>query len=206
MFVDDKDVWDKCYPDDLWIYDKVIVAKKQGLLAAPAGIPVPYSGWYIVRPITNLRMMSRGATKEWLTPEDTDKVPDGYFWCEWLEGRHITVDYIRGVQTIAAEGFRNSDKLDRFCRWEKIDTRINFPDFLGKIFIRYKYINVEMIGDKVIEIHLRYNDDFAHHSYDTAVPVWVDEQPPQPPGSVWYNCPGGDRLGFWVYNRNREEK
>ena len=69
MLVDDKDVWGKVHPDDLWIYDKLIVAKKAGYLAGPAGIPVPQAGWYIVRPITNIRMMGRGASRCWLTPE-----------------------------------------------------------------------------------------------------------------------------------------
>lgn len=202
MFVDDKDVWSKCYPDDLWIYDKVIVAKKQGIKAAPAGIPVPEEGWYIVRPITNLRMMSRGATKIWLTPQDTDKVPDGFFWCEWLEGRHITVDYLRGVQITAAEGFRNSDRLDRFSKWEKIDDVVPFPKKLGDFYLRYKWVNLELIDDKVIEIHLRYNDDFAHHTCDTAIPVWKDEELEQPEGATWYDCPCGDRLGFWIFNKN----
>lgn len=201
MFIEDKDTWSTCYPDDLWIYDKVIVAKKQGLNAAPAGIPVPAPGWYIVRPITNLRMMSRGAKKMWLTPDDAEAVPDGSFWCEWLEGRHITVDYLRGVQTITAEGFRNSERLDRFYKWKRIDERIDFPKALGDFYLKYKWVNLELIGDRVIEIHLRYNDDFAHHSFNIAIPVWKDEEITQPPHSTWYDCPCGDRLGFWVTNK-----
>jgi hypothetical protein len=199
MFIDDKDVWHKVNTDDLWIYDKLIVAKKQGLQAAPAGIPVPKDNWYIIRPITNLRMMSRGARKIWLTPNDTDQVPDGYFWCEWLEGRHITVDYLRGVQTVAAEGFRDSERLDRFSRWVRLDEDFTIPKSLGGFYLKYKWVNFELIGDKVIEIHLRYNDDFAHHSYRNAIPVWRDEQSEQPEGSIWYDCPSGDRLGFWIY-------
>lgn len=199
MFIDDKDVWDTCKPDDLWIYDKAIVAKKQGLKAAPAGVPVSEPGWYIVRPITNLRMMSRGAKKTWLTPETADEVPDGYFWCEWLEGRHISVDYLRGTQSITVEGFRDSERLDRFCKWQRIEEARTFPKFLGDMYLRYKWINLEIIGNKIIEIHLRYNDDFAHHSCNTAIPVWKDENTPQPLGSKWYDCPSGDRLGFWIY-------
>lgn len=197
--LDDKDVWGNCLVEDLWLYDKLIVAKKQGLLSAPAGIPVPKANWYIVRPITNIRMMSRGAKKVWLTPDDTDTVPDGYFWCEWLEGRHITVDYLRGRQTITAEGFRDSDRLDRFCKWEKIQEDMPFPATFGDICIKYKWINLEFIGNKVIEMHLRYNDDFAHHSFETIIPVWKDSPIEQPKNSTWYDCPSGDRLGFWVY-------
>jgi hypothetical protein len=69
MYIDDKDVWATCPTDYLWIYDKLILARKSGYLAGPAGIAVPKPSWYIVRPITNIRMMSRGATKQWLTPD-----------------------------------------------------------------------------------------------------------------------------------------
>lgn len=199
MFLDDRDVWLTCYIEDLWIYDKVILARKQGLKAAPAGVPVPAANWYIVRPITNLRMMSKGAKKVWLTPDDVDKVPDGYFWCEWLEGRHISVDYCRGTQVLAVEGFRDSSRLDRFSKWVRLDEKFNVPKSLGIFYLRYKWVNFEMIGDKVIEIHLRYNDDFAHHTCNTIIPVWKDEPIEQPPKSQWYDCPCGDRLGFWIY-------
>jgi hypothetical protein len=46
---------------------------------------------------------------------------------------------------------------------------------------------VEVIGDKVIEVHFRYNDDFANHDATTIIPVWRDE---------FYSSPAGDRLGF----------
>lgn len=199
MFLDDKDVWKNCDADDLWIYDKVIVAKKQGLKAAPAGVPVPEANWYIVRPITNLRMMSKGARKVWLTPNDTEKVPDGHFWCEWLDGRHLSVDFCRGAQILAVEGFRNSIRLDRFSKWVRLDEEIHIPKTIGNFYYKYKWVNFELIGNKVIEIHLRYNDDFAHHTCNTVIPVWKDEENEQPPNSEWYDCPCGDRLGFWVY-------
>jgi hypothetical protein len=52
---------------------------------------------------------------------------------------------------------------------------------------KYPWFNVEVIGDKVIEVHFRYNDDFANHTATTIVPVWQDE---------FYASECGDRLGF----------
>ena len=198
MFIDDKDVWPQCPVDYLWVYDKLILARKQGYLAGPAGIAVPKPGWYIVRPITNIRMMSRGAQKLWLTPADTDLVPDGSFWSECFQGRHTSVDFHYGQQHLAVEGFRNSERLDRFSRWEKINDRYPFPVVLGDLWRMIPWTNVEYIDDNIIEVHLRWNDDFSNHNSDVIYPVWRNEPLEQPPHTSWYDSPSGDRLGFWV--------
>ena len=198
MFIDDKDVWAQCPIDYLWIYDKLILSRKLGYLAGPAGIAVPREGWYIVRPITNIRMMSRGAQKLWLTPAETDLIPDGFFWTEWFQGRHTSVDFHYGQQHLAVEGFRNSDRLDRFSRWERIDDRYPFPSVLSELWRMTSWINVEYVDGKIIEVHLRWNDDFSNHNSDVIYPVWRDDPSAQPPGTIWYDSPSGDRLGFWV--------
>ena len=201
-YIDDKDVWHRCPTEYLWIYDKLILAAKCGHLAAPAGIAVPRSAHYIVRPITNIRAMSRGATKQWLTPKDTDLVPDGYFWCECFEGRHTSVDFHYGIQTLAVEGFRNDPaRLDRFSRWERIEEKYKFPQVLGELWRLTPWINIEYVGGKIIEVHLRWNDDFANHTGDVIYPVWKDDPLPQPQGTTWYPSPGGDRSGFWIKNK-----
>lgn len=200
--IDDKDVWSQCPKDYLWIYDKLILATKCGHQAAPAGIPVPSPNWYIVRPITNIRMMSRGAVKQWLAPEDTDMVPDGFFWSECFTGRHTTVDFHYGIQHLAAEGFRDdAARLDRFSKWQKIDDRYKFPAVLGELWRLTPWINVEYVDGKIIEVHLRWNDDFSNHDSDVLYPVWRDNPSPQPPNTTWYASASGDRLGFWTVNK-----
>lgn len=198
MFIDDKDVWSRCPVDYLWIYDKLILARKLGYCAAPAGIPVPRAGWYIVRPITNIRMMSRGATKLWLTPQDTDSVPDGYFWSEWFEGRHTSIDFYYGIQHLAVEGFRDGPRLDRFSCWKKITDCYAFPSVLGDLWRLTPWVNIECVDDKIIEVHLRWNDDFSNHSADVIYPVWRDEPIERPKNTKWYASSSGDRLGFWI--------
>lgn len=200
MLIDDKDVWHNVHSNDLWIYDKLIVARKSGYLAGPAGVPVPHANWYIVRPITNIRAMSKGARREWLTPE-LDIVPDGYFWSELFTGDHISVDYHYGMQSTTVQGFRDSDRLDRFCKWTRIEVAVPFPKILKNLYLMYKWINVEYVGGNIIEIHARYNDDFSNHSGNTIIPVWRDNPATQPLGSTWYESPGGDRLGFWVLDK-----
>ena len=201
MYIDDKDVWKQCPTEYLWVYDKLILARKNGYLAGPAGIAVPSEGWYIVRPITNIRMMSRGASKQWLTPDDTDKVPDGYFWSEFFQGRHTSVDFHYGIQHLAVEGFRADDRLDRFDRWQKIQDCYRFPEVLGNLWQLTPWINVEYVDGKIIEVHLRWNDDFSNHSSDVIYPVWQDNPMPQPANTSWYASVSGDRLGFWIENK-----
>ena len=196
VYVSDSDVWGQCPTEWLWIYDKLIVAKKQGLVTGPAGVPVPTAGEYIVRPITNIRMMSRGATQMWLTPDDTDCVLDGYFWVEKLKGRHLSVDYRWGVQHLAVEGFRSNHRLDRFSMWQKVPDVVEYPTILQGLNV--EWVNIEMIGDAIIEIHLRYNDDFRNHNSAVVIPVWKGETIPQPEGYKWYPSPAGERLGLWV--------
>ena len=181
----DADVFDNIALEDLWCVDKLILAKKLGYICGPSGIVPLYPGQYVVRPLMNLKMMSRGAKIQYL---DSDSIPDGYFWCEVFTGRQLSFDYHWGKQVLAVEGFRNDPmRLDRFSRWTKIEDVFILPEILQEIADRYPWFNVEVIGDRVIEVHFRYNDDFANHNASTIIPVWKDE---------FYASAAGDRLGF----------
>jgi len=188
--IGDADVFDSIAVDDLWCVDKFILSKKLGYTCGPAGI-APTPGNYVVRPIMNLKMMSVGASIQYL---DSDSIPNGYFWCEIFTGRHLSFDYNWGKQTLAVEGFRtDATRLDRFSRWTKIEDIFVLPEILQQVADRYPWLNVEVIGDRVIEVHFRYNDDFANHSSTTIIPVWRDE---------FYPSPAGDRLGFILGDNN----
>jgi len=185
--VDDVDVFDSIALEDLWCVDKLILSKKLGYVCAPAGIPPPVPGTYVVRPIINLKSMCVGTSMQYL---DSDSIPDGYFWCEVFTGRHLSFDYNWGKQTLAVEGFRSDQaRLDRFSHWSRVQDTFALPDCLQVIANKYEWFNVEVIGTKVIEVHFRYNDDFANHSANTIVPVWNDQ---------FYASPAGDRLGFML--------
>ena len=195
-FRNDDEVWQQIPWKHLWVYDKLILSKKLGYLCGPSGITVPTPDEYVVRPITNLQMMSVGASIQRLEPGD--HVEPGYFWCQKFTGEHITVDYFYGKQETTAKGFPRKGRLDRFDKWELIDREIPFPEKLDDLWNWMPWINIEMIGGNVIEVHFRYNDDFRNHNGKVIYPVWKDEDLPQPEGSIWYNSPCQDRLGFWV--------
>lgn len=202
LSISDRDVYDSCPVDWLWIYDKLIIARKQGVLAAPAGISVPESAEYIVRPITNIRMMGRGARRMWIQAGDDEPVPDGFFWSEVLTGPHISVDYHWGEQALTVQGHRRDPyRLDRFASWNRVDLELPLPEILHGLEDHQEWINVEYIGDRVIEVHLRFNDDFANHDADEIWPLWPESDPTPPPGCAWYGSVAGERLGFWVKNK-----
>jgi hypothetical protein len=185
--MNDSDVWEFIEAEDLWIYDKLILSKKLGYRCGPAGVSPDRLNQYIVRPCVNFRMMGRGATIMQLSPEDHDKVADGYFWCEIFTGRHLSFDFEYGKQTLAVEGFKDPQRLDRFYKWQKCTDVLKLPSFLVKISEKYRWLNVECIGGNIIEVHLRYNDDFSNHDSDVIYPVWKEN---------FYESRCGDRIGF----------
>ena len=193
--IGDPDVWPTLEWKHLWVYDKLILSKKLGYTCGPAGISVPESAEYVVRPITNLESMSVGARLQWLEPKDN--IEPGYFWCEKFTGEHITVDYNYGEQSTTVKGYPRKGRLDRFDKWELIDRQIPFPKKLDDLHEK-EWVNIEMIGGNIIEVHFRYNDDFRNHNGKVIYPVWKDEELPQPEGSMWYDSPCKDRLGHWV--------
>jgi hypothetical protein len=109
----------------------------------------------------NLYGMGVGAEVKWLTPADSTAVPPGYFWCEEFKGRHLTIDYDRnGIQLSCVEGIRRPDApLYKFSEWKLADRIIEFPEILKSLVGTYAFYNVEIIGDKIIEVHLMQNHD-----------------------------------------------
>ena len=178
MLMTDSTVWQELEREDLWVYDKLILSKKLGYNCGPAEVPVPKPGYYIVRPITNLAGLGLGATKQWIE-DDTSHIPPGYFWCEWFDGQHLSIDYENGKCKLSVVGHRSSTDLTKWDRWEKVNYYMDFPTVLWK-FLRYPIVNCEFIGGKLIEVHFRGNPDFRHGNSEY-IPVWEgqDINPPE---------------------------
>jgi hypothetical protein len=191
QYVSDCDVIDNIDPKDLWVIDKFILSKQLGYTCGPAGVLPKQKRNYIVRPCINIRMMSAKATFMELNTID-DIIPDGFFWCEIFTGRHRSFDYNWGKQILAVEGFRKDpNRLDRFSSWCKVDDVFVLPSVIQEIANRYEWLNVETIDDNIIEVHFRYNDDFANHDANVIVPIWKEQ---------FYPSPSGDRIGFLLEN------
>jgi hypothetical protein len=191
----DEPAWWACAPEDSWLFDKLILARRLGYTCGPVGVDVPTPGRYIVRPCVNALGMGRQAKMQHIE-RDTDHLPVGYFWCEVFDGPHVSVDYTDGEPVSAMRGSRlPSAPLYRWQRWDTCEPR-PMPDCLREWTQRYRFVNVEYIGGKPIELHLRHNPDARHGS--TIIPVWRDIPTPAPPGMRYVADPDYRRLGFYV--------
>ena len=94
--------WATTATEDLWIFDKLILARHLGYTCGPVGTRVSKSDYYIVRPCVNAIGLGLGAQKHYIK-DFTDHLTPGHFWCEIFEGDHISVDYLNGEQVLAVQ-------------------------------------------------------------------------------------------------------
>lgn len=183
-----------------WAFNKLEVALRQGLDAGPAATAPPVSGQYIFRPIYNIYGMGIGAeTFDYNKEKDYNSfinhsvIPPGYFWCKWISGEHLSIDYNQDTdgfwhtRSVWSGVHDSKDNLTRFSSWTRIDNRVaprwnELP--LDASFLydpEVPVFNIEMIGEYIIEIHLRLgNDPFDEYPVGSKIiPVWNDEEAPQ---------------------------
>lgn len=171
---DDEEVWNSIHYSDMWVLDKLILSKALGYDCGPVGADVKKPGYYIVRPVVNAFGLGIGTSYEYIE-KSTDHLTKGYFWCEFFEGRHLSIDYYNGKPILSVEGIKE-DKLEfvKWKKWVKTNDVLPLPNLL-KIFVnKYDYINCEFIGKKLIEVHFRRNPDFKDLSISEFIPVWED--------------------------------
>lgn len=171
--MDDEKAW-KQYPRYRKWFNKLYVSDLLGYSCGPCGVAPDRDDYYIIRPIYNLSGMSAGAHKKYIKAGDTTKVPPGYFWCEWFEGDHIsaTYEFVHDedpywIPLKAWKGFKLEFK---FFKWEKTTEYPVVPRVFNELSALR--INLEFIGDKVIEVHLR---DTPDPEYNELIPIWDDD-------------------------------
>jgi hypothetical protein len=194
---EDFQAWD-IYPKHRNLFNKLDVALQQGLHAGPAGIAPKQSGMYISRPAYNVYGMGIGAKKFYYDNDtmyesiiNNDIVPPGHFWCEWLSGKHLSVDFHRDPDTgifytrsVWVGVHYSDDNLTKFSHWKREDANIHYSDIELQLpwdDLDVNAINLEMRGDKVIEAHLRLgNDPWDDLPVGTKVtPIWDDMDVPE---------------------------
>jgi len=150
-----------------------------GYDCGPSGVPPSISGQYVVRPVYNISGMGVGASLQQIEAGDVSKVPPGYFWVEKFEGPHITVDLkfkndIRPKWEVVScyQGWKESGELTHFSRWTKETFDLDIPYQINELS-SVPVINLEFIGDRLIEVHLRGNPD---PQCDEIIPIWEGEE------------------------------
>ena len=171
--IHDFEAWEK-YPHHHKWFNKLYLAELMGYKCGPTGLAPDVTDHYIVRPIYNLSGMGVGSKVIKIEAGDVTKVPPGYFWCEFIAGIQYSATYEfvdgRWKSISCWQGTNDINNLSRFVSWirstykPKVSSQFNELHDVGRI-------NIEFIGDKPIEVHLRESPD---PNYDELIPVWAD--------------------------------
>jgi hypothetical protein len=173
---EDADSW-LWYPGHRWVYDKIAVALSQDLEAGPHGV-MPSRFPVFSKPITNLKGMGAGSRLLSTADEYEQSLTPGHMWMTLLQGRHVSSDiavvngepcwwrHVTGMP--GGEGTfdywtlhaARDSALEDYCgAW----IRGHLSGYTGMI-------NIETIGGRMIEVHLRLSDQWP----DLYGPGWVD--------------------------------
>ena len=163
---EDGDAW-RWYPEYKWVYDKLAVAESQGLTCAPHGID-PESFPVFSKPIYNMRGMGAGSGVLRTLKEYKHRQRPGHMWMALLEGEHVSTDV--AVVDGAAKWQRHTvgKPLEggMFDYWTvlaepKPDVERYLEDWIGKNMPGYTgMLNFETIGARIIEVHMRFADQW----------------------------------------------
>ena len=163
---EDGDAW-SWYPDYRWIYNKLSIAESQGLECAPHGLD-PTSFPVFSKPIYNLRGMGAGSHALRSMKEYKRLECPGYFWMTMLEGEHVSSDI--AVVNGEPQWWRHATGIalgdGAFDYWVvHAADNPQVQDYCGawvrKHLAGYTgMVNCETIGGRIIEVHLRFSDQF----------------------------------------------
>lgn len=206
--VSDAETW-RLNPAHRHIYNKLTVAHAQGLLAAPCGVDPLAQGCsaetrLFIKPIINLAGMSLGTQTTTADHLRTDRTlcNPGSFWCEFLAGEQTSTDcLVRNGQALwfAHTRAAGEKSANRPVYWEvgvplpKQEPRI--ASFISTHLAGYTGLcNLEMIGDWIIEVHLRGSNGFFDLYGDRFFQSWVELvdherwlEPGEIPGGIVYS-------------------
>ncbi|NEX21245.1 hypothetical protein G3480_13125 [Thiorhodococcus mannitoliphagus] len=197
--VSDAAAW-RLNPGHRHLYDKLDLALSAGLLAAPCGVSPMEFGLtaedeVFVKPIVNLAGMSLKARTL-----RADAVPPepGSFWCERLEGTHTSTDCLvqdGRVLWLAHTRGAAEKNASRSVYWEvgvalpELDAQLT--RWAAEQLAGYTGLcNIELIGGRPIEAHLRGSNGFFDFYGPDFMRSWValvDHEPFEIPPPV----PGG---------------
>jgi len=154
-------------PRYCWIYDKIAVARSQGIDAGPHGTAPPRFPVFS-KPITNLRGMGIGSRVIRSAEEYAVALTRGHMWMTLLEGPHVSSDvavvdgeprWWRHVTGRPAGGGTFDFRIvhaDPDCKLE-----VGCGAWIRKHLTGYTgMLNLETIGGSIIEAHLRFSDQW----------------------------------------------
>jgi hypothetical protein len=163
---EDSDAW-MWNPAHRWVYDKLAVALSQGLVAAPHGV-APQNYPVFSKPIYNLKGMGVGS-RVLASPDDyADAYRPGHFWTTLLEGAHVSSDValVDGVPHWWRHAIGVASGAGTFDHWQvQAEASPGVEQWCGAWCREHLkgytgLLNLETIGSRIIEVHLRFADQW----------------------------------------------
>jgi hypothetical protein len=163
---EDADAW-SWNPAYAWVYDKLAVALSQGLEAAPHGV-MPTSFPVFSKPIINLRGMGIASRVIATRQAYDDASTPGHFWMPLLHGEHVSSDValIDGQPVWWRHTTGKPGPGGTFDYWTvhaqtKPELEAAGAAWAKRHLAGYSGMaNLETIGGRIIEVHLRFADQW----------------------------------------------
>lgn len=198
---EDADAW-LWNPRERWVYDKLRVAESQGFACGPHGVPPPFFPVFS-KPVFNLRGMGSGSRVLHSRDEYERHNRPGHIWTPYFEGEHVSSD--AAVTRGDVRWWRHSVGRPlvggAFDRWTVLaEARPEIEAYCGEWLARHlgRYtgmINFETIGARIIEVHLRFADQWPDLYGGRS---WVEALIRLYSEGVWAFDDGGRRDGHSV--------
>jgi hypothetical protein len=164
---DDLDCW-PWLPRHRWVYDRLRIAESQGLACAPHGV-MPETYPVFSKPIVNLRGMGIGSRIIHSQIDMEATLTAGHFWMPMLTGAHVSTDcaVVQGDIKWIRHATGVPTKNGMFSHWtihaaEDAGLHRYLQSWLSKNLADYTgMLNIETIGGRIIEMHLRFADQWC---------------------------------------------
>lgn len=174
--IDDASAW-TLYPERRHVHDKLFIAASQGLACGPHGV-TPRRFPVFSKPMVNLKGMGIGSRVVATRADYDASHQPGHMWMTLLRGAHVSTDaaLARGRPVWWRHTTGNPAAGGTFDYWHvHAARRPRLEAYLAAWFARALpgycgIVNVETIGSRIIECHLR----MAEQWLDLNGPGWLD--------------------------------
>lgn len=202
------------FPTHNFVYNKLDLIQKQNIPCAPSGVyPSPTHYPIVMKPIINLFGMSRDTIKIEKDDAYTKQIHNpnhpsspSNFWMPFIEGNHYTIDLliyqgdILFMNTFQSFSHEQKGMTIGIFREHQYRKHFSLPqicvDFLRSILGDYiGCVNIEIIGDVILEMHLRWNGDNFMYRENPSLFPFLNEKirerqesiQPKPPKSYTFS-------------------
>ncbi len=163
---EDGDAW-QWFPEYKWVYNKLSVAESQDFVCGPHGLEPP-SFPVFSKPVFNMRGMGTGSRVLRTLREYKANQKPGHIWMPLLEGEHVSTDavVVDGKVKWWRHAIGKPLEDGMFDYWlvlaEDRPAVESYCDaWVQKHLSNYTgMVNFETMGAKIIEVHLRFADQW----------------------------------------------